>query len=173
VETKHLGVALGDHRWFVVSNSLLAQLLQSLIGHRAPVGIAHTDEGFKIFLVEEVPTEEMTDLEHVIVDQETGKLPEAIGEFYRPDFTRIDEGLQLIGECARVISALKQPTGDSESRAGGPIRGAAREKTRNQPYFVRDGQGGVKRVESVCLKSFYSDREIEELLNPTEGFNLL
>ena len=193
VEAKYLKTPVEPHRWYVVSNSLMPQILQSLIGHGAPVGLALTQEGLKVFLFEEVPDNEITDQERLILDGKTGKLmrilcfPEAEGEFFRPDFTRIDEALQIIGELARIISAFKEavtpiqapksdPTtpltadrvGGRHQPTGGPaVRGVARSKAMNQPYFLRDSEGGMKRVESICLQAFYTDKEIEDLLDPT------
>ena len=39
-------------RWFTVTDALLPQILQSMIGHDAHVGLALTEQGYRVFLVE-------------------------------------------------------------------------------------------------------------------------
>jgi hypothetical protein len=191
IEAKYIRVALDTHRYFVVAGALLAQILQSQFGHEAPFSLAITQQGFKVYCFEYLAHEEATVEERAIINScdPEGQIiqihcfPPA-GVLFRPNFTTVDEGLEIFGELARIISAVNQPGTPSQATRDphavvsplerplhpngqhASIRGQNRQTQADRSFFVRDGEGGLKHIQSINLHSRYTESEIEELLDP-------
>ena len=174
IEFKHLktpNIVVG-HRWMTVSGALIAQILQSLVGHDAPVGLAITEQGFRVFVREEV--EDGTTVIHTWPAGEN---------FYYPHFegpVEDDEGLQILIDIIRLATRPKElPSAAQSSRPssrGGTAPSSPRtppksdEESSNEPaqkkprgdktLRIRSVDGAIRNVKSLCLESRFTPEEL-------------
>lgn len=105
------------HRWFTVSGALLAQTLQSMFGHDAPVALAFTEQGFKVYFKEEV-------------DEETLLYCWPPGQhFHRPSLNIDDEGLLILADIIRIATRDRVVVTDRVAQS----RNATAPSTPNSP----------------------------------------
>ena len=175
------------HRWFTVSGALLAQTLQSMFGHDAPVAVAFTEQGFKVYFKEEVNDETLI---HCWPPGQNFHCPTTAD----PE----DEGLIILADVIRIAtrervpvqptrsakitapstpnSAISSVDGDSHvedpqeeaaTQSPGPPGPVRRQKRRrlqgDQLFRIRTTTGELLEVKRLCLADRFTEEELREI----------
>ena len=182
IEFKYLKTPglVNGHRWITVSGALLAQILQSMVGHDAPVALAMTEQGYKIFFKELDPCGDGSTL---IYAWPPGP------NFHIPDLREghIDDGLRVLVDIVRIVTRLKkshtpaQGLQTAPSTPDTPAEGPAQEpleagpssrrpvklvnckKTRDKNYKIKTVLGELIQVKGLCLASRFSEEELDAI----------
>jgi len=186
IEFKFLGPKVNalTLRWFECSGALFPQVLQSTVGHDARVGIAFTEQGFKVLLKETVRNAIRLFM-----------WPPG-NSFYLPDPTNITDGLKVLTLVIRVVTrnrnklaprfpvkaATVKTAASTPSHSpvklpghGSGSKNSSSAKTVRKSIKKRPTSGDKKRtimtsnselipVTTLCLKSRFTDEELEEIL---------
>ena len=95
-------------RWFQPGGALLAQTLQSAVGHGTPMALALTNKGMKVFIFERDPkVDENNKTKLKIFAWPPGP------DFFKPTSSQVDEGLKVIVEIVHICTAHYELIPDS------------------------------------------------------------
>jgi hypothetical protein len=172
------------HRWFTVSRALLAQTLQSLVGHRAAVAVAFTEQGFRVFLMEK--EKGGTHKIYTWPEGQNYHIPASDKPFHEDEGLRILVDLVRIGTSIFDLNSLKTYVKSSSSRVKegpsspassaekeGNSRGEERRSTEpsnkranldgDEVFRVKATDGSIMKLKSLCLSSRFSEEELDEI----------
>lgn len=200
IEMKLITDFFPEMRWFPRCGAALAQEVQSHVGHGSLLSIALTQYGFKIFLIEPVPREDVTPSDAQAEVEVDGRFiriyswPE-LHQFHVPRFDRVDRGLKVLGEVVR-LSTVKLPDLDeniddnspktpisnkrSKREDMDPSSGTKTKKSKNAESqtesttsIVKNNDGTHTVLRRINLRDYYTDEQIEEMCQPDSPIETL
>ena len=177
IEFKYLGQpdTLLGHRWYTRSGALLAHVLQSMIGHNAPVALAFTEQGFRVYILRRDPV----NTDHFVLCT----WPPGPG-MYMPDVHNVDasdEGLRVLAQIVRITTRnresrdqrvkgqlkVSRPQSNcattEPSSPVSPIVNERRAHPGDKVYKLRTTTGVTIELKSLCLGSRFTEQELLEI----------